>query len=146
MALTDPAWPQSRSPVAPAPAVTPSPAPNNYFNPALANTNPPNNRGYYRGFDRRADPRNSQADNRNDPASQYRNNDARYDYRRNSVDAARSAATFRPADISATPVTTTPAANTARRGSGQPADAIRHPGPNVHLSRPAKFGAGRCSV
>ena len=53
-ALTEPAWPQPRSSGAPAPAITPSPAPNNYINPPVASTNPLDNRGNYRGLDRGA--------------------------------------------------------------------------------------------
>ena len=51
-ALTEPSWPPPRPSVAPAPAVTPSPAPNNYISPPVANTNRPDNRADYRGFDR----------------------------------------------------------------------------------------------
>jgi hypothetical protein len=72
-ALTDPAWSQPRS------AATPWPAPNNYANPPVANTNPPDNRG----FDRPVDPRNLQADNRNDAVARFGNDDPRYDYRGN---------------------------------------------------------------
>ena len=41
-----------------------------------------------RGVPRAPDPRNLQADNRNDPAAQYRNNDPRYDYRGNPIETA----------------------------------------------------------
>jgi hypothetical protein len=81
VAPAEPAWPPSRPPVTPALAITPSAA-NHYINPLAANTNPPANRG----FDRPADPRSLQADNRNDPAAPYRNSDPRYDYRPNSID------------------------------------------------------------
>lgn len=54
----------------------------------MATTNWPDNRADYRGFDRGADPRNLQADNRNDTAAQYRNNDSRYDYRGMPTDTA----------------------------------------------------------
>jgi len=83
-ALTEPAWPQPRSSGASAPSITPLPAPNNYINPPVASTNPLDNRG----LDRRTDSQNMQADNRNDPAALYRNNDARYDYRGNVVETA----------------------------------------------------------
>ena len=88
MALTEPAWPQPRTSGTPMPVATPSPAASNYINPPVANVNSADNRGSYRGFDRAVDPRNLQADNRNDPAAQYRNNDTRYDYRGNSAETA----------------------------------------------------------
>ena len=85
-ALTEPGWQQPRSFVAPGPAATPSLAANYGIHRPVANTNPPGNRADNRGFDR--DPRTLQADNRNDAAGRYRNNDARYDYRGNSIDTA----------------------------------------------------------
>jgi hypothetical protein len=92
-ALIEPSWSQPRPSAAAGPAATSAPAWNNYPNPPVAITRLPDNRADYRGFDRdpRAgapDPRNAQADVRNDPATQYRNNDARYDYRGNPVEAA----------------------------------------------------------
>ena len=93
--------------------LTPSPAPNNYINPPVANANWPSNNFANppsvnttspdnRGFDRPADPRNFQADNRNDPAAAYRNNDPRFDSRGGTIDPAPSAATFHLTDILAT--------------------------------------------
>jgi hypothetical protein len=99
-ALSEPSWPTPGSSIAPPPAVMPTPGANNnsippataqnwpgsgsgYVTPASPNPNPPQNRG----FDRPLDPRNWQADVRNDPAAQYRNNDPRFDYRGNPVDA-----------------------------------------------------------
>ena len=129
-ALTEPAWPQPRPSVAPVSAATPSPAPNNYVNPPVANTNPPDNRADYRGFDRPVDSRNLQADNRNDPATQYRNNDTRYDYRGNPRrDLPGRAATFRPTDFHATPATTTSAAYPPAVGQGSPLMPSGTPGP-----------------
>ena len=89
---------------------------NNYINPPVANTNPPDNRGDNRGFDRvPADSRNSQADNRNDPAALYRNNDARYDYRGNAMETAPARRDVSANGISrATPATTTSAMPTRR--------------------------------
>jgi hypothetical protein len=88
MALTEPAWPQPRSSASPAPVITPLPAPNNLLDPPLVSTNPLDNRGNYRGFDRATDPRNSQADSRSDPAAQYRGNDTRYDNHGNAIETA----------------------------------------------------------
>jgi hypothetical protein len=48
--------------------------------------NPPDNRGAYRSFERPVNPQTLQADNRNDPAAQYRNSDPRYDYPDNPID------------------------------------------------------------
>jgi len=79
-ALAEPAWPAPRSSGALAPARTPSSATSNYVNPPVAGTNPLDNRGAYREFDRRTDWPNTQADSRNDPAAQYRSNDTRYAY------------------------------------------------------------------
>jgi len=81
-ALAEPAWPAPRSSGARMPITMPSSAPNNYMNvnPAMAGTNPPDNRGGYRDFDRPMDSRSFQADSRNDPAAQYRNTDQRYAY------------------------------------------------------------------
>jgi len=85
-ALNEPPWSQPRSSAAPAMALPP--APNNY-NPTVARTNPLDNRGEFRGLDRPVDPRNLQADNRSDPAGQYRSNDARYDYRASETNPVR---------------------------------------------------------
>jgi len=87
-ALTEPSWSQPQPTVASAPAVTPSPPSNNYINPPVANTYPPDNRVDNRGFDRPVDPRNLQADQRNDLAAQNRNLDTRYDYRGNPTETA----------------------------------------------------------
>ncbi len=87
-ALTEPSWLPPRPAVASATTVTPSPAPSNYVDPPITNTNLPDNRTGYRGFDHPLDPRTLQADNRNDAAAQYRNNDVRYDYRGNAIDAS----------------------------------------------------------
>ncbi len=96
VALSEPAWPSSRSSIAPPPAGTPLPAANNYINPSMTGVNPPAVRGDYRGLDRPADPRNLQADNRNDPAAANRNNDTRYNYLPNSLEATvrRDASAF----------------------------------------------------
>lgn len=94
--LTQPSWSPPRSSANPAPAFTPSPAPNNYINPPVANANWPSNNFANppsvnttspdnRGFDRPADPRNFQADNRNDPAAAYRS-DPRFDPRGGTID------------------------------------------------------------
>jgi hypothetical protein len=64
-------------PAAPNYALAPPPS----ANPALRNPAPSNNPGDYRGPDRPVGPGSLQADNRNSPAGQYRNNDLRYDYR-----------------------------------------------------------------
>ncbi len=106
-ALTEPSWSLPRPPASPAPAAAPSPTPNYDFHPPVTNTYRPDNRADYRGFyrDPQADPRlasgypeyparhaaapdarNWQADNRNDVAAQFRNNDTRYDYRGNTID------------------------------------------------------------
>ncbi len=95
--LTEPSWSPPRSSASPAPAFTPSPAPNNYINPPVANANWPSNNFANppsvnttlpdnRGFDRPADPRNFQADNRNDPAAAYRNSDPRFESRGGTID------------------------------------------------------------
>ncbi len=86
--MNEPGWPQPRSSVAPPPAITPSPPPSNYINPPVVDTNRPDNRGDYRGLERPVDPRNLQADNRNDPTSPYRTSDTRYDYRPNTLEGA----------------------------------------------------------
>jgi hypothetical protein len=84
-ALAEPAWPQQRSAVPPPAAL--APPPNNAFGPpSVAAAVPHDNRGDYRSLDRPADPGTLQADNRNNPALQYRNNDSRYDYRANTAD------------------------------------------------------------
>ena len=92
-ALTEPSWPQQRSPVAQWPAVTPLPAQNYDPRPPMTNTNPPDSRVDYRGYDRAPqtgapDPRNLQADSRNDAVARFPSSDSRYDYRGNPTDAA----------------------------------------------------------
>ena len=86
MAPTNPAWVPPRQLAAPGPAVTPSPLPSSDLRTPVVSTNPPNNPANYRGYDRAPDPRNLQADNRNDAAGQYRNTGAQYDYRGNTID------------------------------------------------------------
>ncbi len=87
-APTEPAWQQTRPAIAPGPAVTPS-APNNYSNPPVANRNPPDYRGVNREPRASAlDPRNVQADLRNDTAALYRNIETRYDNRANPAETA----------------------------------------------------------
>ncbi len=85
-ALTDPAWSQPRPSVASVPAATPPQLSN--MNPPVGNANPPDNRADNRGFDRPVDPRNLQADQRNNPAAQDRSYDTRYDYRGNPTETA----------------------------------------------------------
>ncbi|MEI8372555.1 MAG: hypothetical protein WCJ35_06945 [Planctomycetota bacterium] len=83
-ALTNPAWSQPRPSVTLMPAITPPPS--NMNSPVSAY--PPDNRADNRGFDRPVDPRNLQADQRNNPAAQDRNYDTRYDYRGNPIETA----------------------------------------------------------
>jgi hypothetical protein len=56
-------------------------------NPPVNNTIPPDNRAAYRGWERPADPRTLQADNRNDPAAHFATRNVQYDYRGNPIDA-----------------------------------------------------------
>jgi hypothetical protein len=85
-ALTEPAWPAPRPSSVTAPTVTPSLGPYNSGNLPVAGSNLPGAGSTYRDFDRPQDPRGLQADNRNDPAATYRNNDTRYDYRGNPIE------------------------------------------------------------
>ena len=124
-APTEPAWAPPRAAIAAGPAVAPSSAPNNYINPALANTNPPDNRGDYRGFNRdpRAvapDSRNLQADNRNNAAAQYRTNDTRYDYRGNAIETAPVRRDVPTGGYSRDPRYDNPANNYPPTGPGSP--------------------------
>ena len=73
-ALTEPSWSPPRSSIAPPSGM--APAPNNYISPPVVNTSWPNYP---------VDPRNVQADNRNNVAAQYGNYDPRFDSRGNPV-------------------------------------------------------------
>ena len=131
-ALTEPSW---RSSVAPPPAATPSLPPSSYINPPVISMNPPDNRSGYRGYERPADPRTLQADNRNNPAAQYRNSDPRYDDRGYPIDNSSVRRDVPPGQFSARPsLQQSQQRLSGRCRSGQSAHAVGRPGPNIELS------------